>query len=325
VESQSLVQIDIARRALIEASTIPEVKELRDKAQVIQDYMKQQKYSFEAQNHAAELKLRAERRLGEMLKEIERSEGGRPEKNSFHHGTSYQQVLKENEIGRTTAHRWQLESSMPEETFERFIAETKAEADELTSRAALGIAMRLKHEAKKGETCKAIIPDGLFSVISIDPPWPYGGNYNAFGHRVESPYREMSIEDIMATDIPAAHDCVLWLWATNTFMHESYHILEAWGFEPKTILTWFKQQTGVGYWLRGQTEHCILATVGQPQITHTAQGTALIAKATNHSAKPEEFYHLVESLCPGNKLEMFARSKRDGWKSYGDQLQERTV
>lgn len=324
MESQSLVQIDIARRALIEASTIPEVKELRDKAQVIQDYMKQQKYSFEAQNHAAELKLRAERRLGEMLAEQIPHEGGRPGKPS-HDVIVPPPTLQQLGITPMQSHRWQLESSMPEETFERFIAETKAKADELTSRAALGIAMRLKHEAKKAETNEAIMPDGLFGVISIDPPWPYGGNYNAFGHRVESPYREMSIEDIMAIDIPAAHDCVLWLWATNTFMHESYHILEAWGFEPKTILTWFKQQTGVGYWLRGQTEHCILATVGQPQITHTAQGTALIAKATNHSAKPEEFYHLVESLCPGNKLEMFARSKRDGWKSYGDQLQERTV
>jgi N6-adenosine-specific RNA methylase IME4 len=37
-----------------------------------------------------------------------------------------------------------------------------------------------------------------------------------------------------------------------------------------------------------------------------------------HSKKPEEFYDLVESLCPQpKKLEMFARSRREGWEAYG--------
>ena len=164
------------------------------------------------------------------------------------------------------------------------------------------------------------LPEGLFEVITIDPPWPYGGSYDLHSHRVDSPYPEMSLEELAKLEIPASDNSILWLWTTNAFMHEAYHLLEAWGFEPKTILTWFKERTGVGYWLRGQTEHCILAVRGSPQITHEAQGTALLAKASDHSRKPDEFYELVESLCPGKKLDMFARRERDGWEVWGNEV-----
>lgn len=161
---------------------------------------------------------------------------------------------------------------------------------------------------------------GTYQVIVVDPPWPYGGTYDPDTHRVASPYPEMSIEQLMEFDIPAAADCVLWLWVTNAFMHEAYHVLEAWGFEAHTILTWDKQRIGVGFYLRGQTEHCILATKGKPIITHSAQGTLLSTKATTHSTKPDEFYKLVESLCPGNKLDMFARKERKSWEVWGNEV-----
>jgi N6-adenosine-specific RNA methylase IME4 len=38
-----------------------------------------------------------------------------------------------------------------------------------------------------------------------------------------------------------------------------------------------------------------------------------------HSAKPEEFYAMVEQVSPGPYLEMFARRPRLGWDQWGDQ------
>jgi hypothetical protein len=43
-------------------------------------------------------------------------------------------------------------------------------------------------------------------------------------------------------------------------------VLDAWGFEPITILTWANDKIGTGAWLRGQTEDCILATRGKPLV-----------------------------------------------------------
>lgn len=321
-----LVQFDKARAALAAAHSIDEVKQIRDQAEAMRQYIRQQKGSLIMQNQAAEIKIRAERRAGEMLKEIERIEPQKAVSHSMmeHDILTYTEVLKQNEIASVTAHRWQLEAEVPEEKLERFIAESIEKAEELTSRAILSMAMKARNEAKKEPTSEEEIPSGLFDVIVVDPPWPYGTKYDSRGGfgRVACPYSEMSIEDIMIFDIPAANNCILWLWTTNRFMHDAYHILEAWAFEPKTILTWFKQRTGVGYWLRGDTEHCLLAVKGKPNITHVAQSSGLITKATKHSVKPDDFFLLVESLCPGTKLEMFSRGiTRKGWEAHGNQRQ----
>src|SRR5436309_2262552 len=69
-------------RSLAEVKDVPEAKDIRDKAQAIQHYLRQQGYCLAAQNDAAELKLRAERRLGDLLAETVRHEGGRPAKRS---------------------------------------------------------------------------------------------------------------------------------------------------------------------------------------------------------------------------------------------------
>jgi len=131
----------------------------------------------------------------------------------------------------------------------------------------------------------------------------------------------MSIEEIKTKyEPPAFEDCVLWLWTTNTFIHDAFHILEFWNFEPKTILTWIKDRMGTGDWLRGKTEHCILAVKGKPKIKLTNQTTALFGKRREHSRKPDEFYKLVETLCLGKKrLDMYSREKREGWEQFGDE------
>lgn len=317
----SLVNFDKARVALAEAHSIDEVKQIRDQAEAMRQYIRQQKGSLVMQNQAAEIKIRAERRAGEMLRDMDRNPGAAT---VLHDVTALPPKLDELGISRIQSHRWQLESQVPEKQLEQFISQATEKAEEITSRAILSMAMKIKNEAKKEPTNDETIPAGLFEVITVDPPWPYGGSYNSTGHRIASPYPEMSIEDIMVIEIPSANDCIMWLWTTNKFMHEAYHILEAWAFEPKGILTWFKQQTGVGYWLRGQTEHCLLAVKGKPKITHVAQGTAITEKAKDHSRKPEVFFSLVESLCPGKKLTMFNRGiVREGWEAHGNQTNKK--
>jgi len=179
----------------------------------------------------------------------------------------------------------------------------------------------IRHKEKinelKASISELVEPTGEYGTIVVDPPWPYGSAYDADGRRVGSPYPEMSIEEIKALKIPYTENCVLWLWATNAFIHEAYHVLEAWGFEPKTILTWVKDRMGLGYWLRNQTEHCILAIKGTPTLDLKNQTTVLNAPNLGHSSKPDEFYDLVDSLCIGTKIDYFSRRGRPGWATFG--------
>jgi len=105
-------------------------------------------------------------------------------------------------------------------------------------------------------------PKGNYDVIVMDVPWSYNGgseSYNSEGNRGQVNYPTMNIEEIKNLNIPMKNDCVLWFWTTNKHIFYCEDILESWGFEIKSILTWNKEHIGIGRWLRSQTEHCILA------------------------------------------------------------------
>jgi MT-A70 len=105
----------------------------------------------------------------------------------------------------------------------------------------------------------------------------------------------------------------LWLWTTNYHMlNGAREVLDAWGFAPVTILTWAKDKFGTSSWLRGQSEHCMLATRGKPMVTLTSQSTLLLAPVRGHSVKPVEFYALVEGLCPAARYaDLFSRYRHN--------------
>jgi N6-adenosine-specific RNA methylase IME4 len=165
---------------------------------------------------------------------------------------------------------------------------------------------------------------GPYRVIVADPPWPYELRQADPSHRGVLPYTSMSIEQICA-EAPkvraiAHDDTILWLWTTNHHMLEAFTVLDVWGFERKTILTWVKDKMGLGDWLRGQTEHCLMAVRGKPIIELTNQTTVLRGQVREHSRKPAEFFPFIENLCPAPRFaSLFAREPREGWDCHGDE------
>lgn len=191
----------------------------------------------------------------------------------------------------------------------------------------------------KNEIAQAIeqqppeFPSTRFSTIVIDPPWQYSLRESDATHRNRCPYPPMRLDEILALPVPmlAEEDSVIWLWVTNNFLKEGLECLDRWGFEQKGILTWVKvtkrgtPHIGVGHWLRNCTEHCLLAVRGNVksfmyQRTMTNESTVILEPRREHSRKPEEFYRRVNKLCPGSKLEMFARTSRPGWTVWGGEV-----
>ena len=164
---------------------------------------------------------------------------------------------------------------------------------------------------------------GPYRVIVADPPWPYEIRKEDPSHRATHPYPQMSMEDIRALDVAAiAHeDCIFWLWTTNHHMREAFTVLDSWGFVQKTILTWAKDRMGTGDWLRGQTEHCLMAVRGKPIVQLTNQTTLLHGPMRKNSQKPEEFYDFIEALCPAPRFAyLFSRYRHnEKWDCHGDE------
>lgn len=159
-------------------------------------------------------------------------------------------------------------------------------------------------------------PD-VFSAIVIDPPWRYD-NVATRG-AAEDHYSTMSLNEMEALDLPAAKDAHLYLWVTNGFLRQGFNLMDAWGFTYKTCLTWVKPQIGMGNWFRNSTEHVLFGVRGSCPTRRNDVPTWFKADRTRHSAKPESFYDLVESCSPGPYLEMFARRRRFGWHTWGDE------
>lgn len=175
-------------------------------------------------------------------------------------------------------------------------------------------------------------PNKKYGTILMDPPWNYkqklAPHSNTRGGAIQH-YNLMTLEELKALPIHslAEEDCILWLWVTNSFIQEGFELLKHWGFEYKTMLTWGKTQFGIGYWLRGQTEHLLLAVRGNPRkhfkgingACGNNYSTLLIEKRRQHSRKPDRIYTMIENLSPDPRIEIFARNKREGWDVWGNQ------
>lgn len=164
---------------------------------------------------------------------------------------------------------------------------------------------------------------GPYRVIVADPPWPYELRKSDPSHRAAHPYPQQSISDICKTNVAGiAHaDAIMWLWTTNHHIREAFTVLDAWGFEQKTILTWVKDRFGTGDWLRGQTEHCLMATRGKPIVELTNQTTVIHGPLRKNSQKPDEFYDFIEKLCPSPRYAtLYHRGiSRPNWDGHGDE------
>lgn len=188
-----LVKFEAARHALAEARSIDEVKQVRDQAEALRLYVKQQDMGLEMQNDIAIIKLRAERRAGELLREMERNVGGNP--NMLQDVTGLPPTLSDLGISRFQSSRWQKEAGVPEEDFEQYVAKTKAKKEEITSTGLQKLADKIKKEEKRQkytaagedimlatETYQLIcgdfaevglqLADESVDVIITDPPYP---------------------------------------------------------------------------------------------------------------------------------------------------------
>lgn len=135
-----LQRITIAKTALEKAKTIPEAKAIRDQASAIGAYLKEQGYLLSVQNDAAELKLRAERKLGQLIP-MEFPRIKKRDANGKATPLSQATTLEESGISRDQSSRWQTVAKIPDEKFEQFVEVTKADGQsELTTAAAIRVA-----------------------------------------------------------------------------------------------------------------------------------------------------------------------------------------
>jgi N6-adenosine-specific RNA methylase IME4 len=169
-----------------------------------------------------------------------------------------------------------------------------------------------------------------YKTIVMDPPWhEVGGGRIKRGADRHYPL-------IKTPDMPAvifgsgvfepAEDCHLYMWATANHLPDAIWLMGALGFKYKSNVVWAKGgPKGLGQYFRMQHEHLLFGVRGKGYNVRTelkTLGSLIVADRGRHSQKPDAAFKLIEQRSQGPYLEMFARSERDGWVSFGNEIEQ---
>lgn len=172
-----------------------------------------------------------------------------------------------------------------------------------------------------------------YDIIYADPPWAYNDTLGGNAKMGAMPYPTMTNEEICAMPIGnkiAKKDSILFMWATMPKLQEALDVIKAWGFKYKTCaFCWVKQNpksggiyAGLGRWVQGNAELCLLATKGHPHRISKSVKQIVMAPRGRHSAKLAEVRDRIVQLMGEDteRIELFARDHTDGWDCWGNEV-----
>jgi N6-adenosine-specific RNA methylase IME4 len=183
-----------------------------------------------------------------------------------------------------------------------------------------------------------------FRLVVADPPWSFGDSLPGKTRGAAKQYRTMSYQEIVEYNIPglgsvnsvADEDSILLLWRVSSMLEDALAVCRGWGFRPHSELVWVKTRSpkkpidseydlafGMGRIVRGAHETCLIGLRGSAAISVTNRSirSVFFAPRGPHSAKPDKFYSIAESMTPGPRIELFARRARPRWSQVGDELE----
>lgn len=171
-----------------------------------------------------------------------------------------------------------------------------------------------------------------YNIIYCDPPWKYNDTLNLQNEGASVHYKTMGQKELAELPIKriCCKDCILFMWVTMPMLREGLKLIEAWGFEYKTCgFAWEKLNPkaktpfkGIGRWVMGNVELCLLSTKGKPYKWRKTGVFQLIRSIRReHSRKPDEApERIIDLMGDLPRIELFAREIREGWDVWGNQL-----
>lgn len=329
----ALARYDAACRALAAATKVDEAKRIHDTAEAMRAYAKQAKNrTLEVQ--AAELRIRAERRIGQLIDSQRKTVGlnrgtagaGRPKLGGATKAPPNPLPrLADVGIDKKLSTRAQQLAAVPAPKFDAMLADWHGRVERETER----VTTNLLREGQRATVAAArppkALPPGQFRLLYADPPWRYQHLPQTESRRIENQYPTMELAAICALRVPAADDAVLFLWATSPKLAEALEVITAWGFTYTTCAVWDKERMGMGYYFRQQHELLLVATRGALPVPKDSLRMSSVIRVRRgaHSEKPARVYELLEAMYPhftaADRVELFARRQRPGWTTWSNE------
>lgn len=158
--------------------------------------------------------------------------------------------------------------------------------------------------------------------LLADPPWIKAAGGGGRGAQRHYPLMKTTeIARFMRPHVnalsPHAH---LWIWVISNAVPDAMYLIDVLGFDYVTDWIWDKGKIATGQYRRARHEMLWLAKRGRIMRQGQWPTSVFTEPPTIHSRKPEESYRCIETISPGPRVELFARTHRVGWSSVGNQL-----
>jgi N6-adenosine-specific RNA methylase IME4 len=317
--------------ALDRARTLADVVQIGKQAsawaKAIKTIHGRSEFGLDAMNAGAEIMLRAQRKGGQILAGVERTQGkggGRgKKKTSCHDGSKFKQLLIESELAERTGYRWLEVSAIPQSQFESYIREARKAREEISTARLLMLIEGTRRDVARNPKPKP--PKGTYRCLVVDPAWPVEKivRHVRPNQRRVLDYPTMTLDQIRAVPVPtlaAADGCHLYLWFTHKFAPAAFDIAEGWGFNYECIMTWRKNIGFTPFSWMYSTEHVLFCRRGSLDVERKGLRLDFDGKVREHSRKPAVFYDRVRQVSPGPRLDMFSREGHNGFESWGNEI-----
>lgn len=214
---------------------------------------------------------------------------------------------------------------LPPDEQERWLAEAAPAAGETEPRLTVSELRRRIAENRHASLPAIEPPTGQYRAIVIDPPWPMEKIEREVrpnqGPMLDYPTMSLeAIEKLPVGGLAYPDGCHVYLWVTHRFLPDGLRLFDAWGVRYQCTMTWVKNVGITPYSWMYDTEHVLFGRVGSLQLDQLGLRLSFSAPVTRHSAKPDVFYERVVAASPGPRLEMFARTAREGFKPWGNEV-----
>lgn len=166
-----------------------------------------------------------------------------------------------------------------------------------------------------------------YQTIYADPPWKLS-SMSSVAYKCDNPletkYKTMSLNELKLLPVENLMDdnCSLFLWCTHSTLPDALELMVDYGFKYHCVITWDKM-SGFSLWgFHRRTEMLLYGYRGKINLNQKGKyiPTIFTEKKTRHSQKPIIAYQWMESNTPEPRIELFARTKRDGWDCWGNEV-----